>query len=225
MASAWRSQDGSQQHCRKEVAIRLENWISMLQQLTMGTPQGSPHPQVLYNVYTKEITDLKSNGVRRVLTLANERRAFLHNSQWHPHNSHSCSGATRRSVTLVPRHRVRNHSKQDASRVVYRQQQSSRTINDSSLLQCRSHRTYKQSQIPRDPLRQNADVQDAGGINKTQVQERTVRVESHGFKRHRTSSVPAVSECDTQCHWLSSGSHNPVTVQPAEARRGAKRSF
>ena len=36
-------------------------------------------------------------------------------------------------------------------------------------------------------------------VNKTQVQERTVRVESHGFKRHLAkSSVPAVSECDTQ---------------------------
>ena len=44
-------------------------------------------------------------------------------------------------------------------------------------------------------------VQDAGRINKTQVQERTVRVKSHGLKRHQTtSSVPAVSKCDTQRH-------------------------
>ena len=54
---------------------------------------------------------------------------------------------------------------------------------------------------PQDPLRQNADLQGAGRINKTQVQERTVHVKSHGFKRHRTtSSVPAVSKCDTQHH-------------------------
>ena len=43
-------------------------------------------------------------------------------------------------------------------------------------------RTHKQSQIPRDPLRRNADGQDAGRINKTQVQERTVLVERHASK-------------------------------------------
>ena len=30
---------------------------------------------------------------------------------------------------------------------------------------------HQQSQIPRDPLQQNAEVQDAGRINKTQVQK------------------------------------------------------
>ena len=102
-------------------------------------------------------------------------------------------------VSVVPR--VRNQSKQGASPVLHPQQQSSRTSNASSLLQWRSHRTHEQSQIPRDPLRQNADAQDAVRINKTQVQERTVRVKSHDFKRHpTTSSVPAVSECHTQRH-------------------------
>ena len=38
------------------------------------------------------------------------------------------------------------------------------------------------------------------------------------------SSVPVVSECDTQRHWLWSGSHNGVSVQPAEVGQGAKRS-
>ena len=62
-------------------------------------------------------------------------------------------------------------------------------------------RTNNYSRIPRDSLRQNADVHDAGRINKIQVQERTVHVESHGFKRHRiTSRVPATSECDAQRH-------------------------
>ena len=82
----------------------------------------------------------------------------------------------------MPRNRVRNQPKQGASPVVHPQQQSSRTSNASSLLQWRSHRTHEQSQIPRDPLRQNAYVQDAGRINKTQVQKRTVHVKSHGFK-------------------------------------------
>ena len=151
------------------------------------------------------------------------RRAYLQNIQWHQHSSHRCPTVAGKGVTLGPRNRVRNQPKQGASPVVHPQQQSSRTSNASGLLQWRSHRTHEQSQIPRDPLRQNAYVQDAGRINKTQVQERTVRVKSHGFKRHwTTSSVPAVSKCNTQRYWLWSGSPNPVTVQLAQARQGAK---
>ena len=47
--------------------------------------------------------------------------------------------------------------------------QSSRTSNASSVLQWRSHRIHEQSQTPWDPVRQNADVQDAGRSNKTRV--------------------------------------------------------
>ena len=40
-----------------------------------------------------------------------------------------------------------------------------------------------------------------GGINKTQVQKGTVHIERHCCKRHQTtSSVLALSECDTQHH-------------------------
>ena len=85
--------------------------------------------------------------------------------------------------------------------MLHPQQQSSRTSNTSSRLHSRSHRIHEQSQKPRDLLGQNADVQDAGQIDKTQVQERTVRVESRGFKRHLTTlSVPAVSESNTRRH-------------------------
>ena len=48
----------------------------------------------------------------------------------------------------------------------------------------------------------------------TVVQEQLEKV-SHSCleTEHRTTSfVPSVSECDTQCHRLWSGSHNPVTV-------------
>ena len=83
---------------------------------------------------------------------------------------------------MVPRDRVQNQPSQGASTVVHPQKQSNKTSYASSLLQWRSHRTHGQSQIPRDPLRKNADVQVADRINKTQVQERTVRVDSHDFK-------------------------------------------
>ena len=72
MASAWCSQDGSQQHSRKERlpcdletgSSRPSNW------------QGSPLSPVLYNVYTKGLADLNSNGLSRVLTLADDRLIY-----------------------------------------------------------------------------------------------------------------------------------------------------
>ena len=73
------------------------------------------------------------------------RRAYLQNSQLHPYSSHRCPGAAGKSVTLVPRDRVRNQSKQGASSVVHPQQQSRRTSNANSLLQWRSYRTHEQS--------------------------------------------------------------------------------
>ena len=57
---------------KRKVAMRLGNWISTPQQLTMGLPQGSPLSLVLYNVYTKGLADLNSNGLSRVLTLADD---------------------------------------------------------------------------------------------------------------------------------------------------------
>ena len=56
----------------RKVAMRLGNWISTPQQLTMLLPQGSPLSPVLYNVYTKGLADLNSNGLSRVLTLADD---------------------------------------------------------------------------------------------------------------------------------------------------------
>ena len=60
----------------RKVAMRLGNWISMPQQLTMGLPQGSPLSPVLYNVYTKGLADLNSNGLSRVLTLADDELIY-----------------------------------------------------------------------------------------------------------------------------------------------------
>ena len=62
----------------RKVAMRLGNWISTPQQLTMGLPQGSPLSPVLYNVYTKGLADLNSNGLSRVLTLVEEGLSTKH---------------------------------------------------------------------------------------------------------------------------------------------------
>ena len=150
-------------------------------------------------------------------------RAYLQNSQWHLYSSHCCLGAAGKSVTWCQETESKQISPSRAQALWCTLNKQSTRIkkNASNLLQWRSQRVHQQSQ---DPLQQNADVQEVGRINKIEVWQITVRVESHGFKWHGTSSVPDVSECDTQRHWLWSGSQNPVTVQLAEAQQGAKRS-
>ena len=56
----------------RKVAMRLGNWMSTPQQLTMRLSQGSPLSPVLYNVYTKGPADLNSNGLSQVLTLEDD---------------------------------------------------------------------------------------------------------------------------------------------------------
>ena len=46
---------------RTEV-MQLGNWNSAPHQLTMGLPQGSSLLLILYNAYTKGLTDLNQNG-------------------------------------------------------------------------------------------------------------------------------------------------------------------
>ena len=181
MASAWRSQDGSQQSSRKErLPYDLETESPRPNNWQWDFHKAPPCPPQCLHKGTGESEN--SNGLSRVHTPADDGLIYKTASDINTavtvvqeqleKVSHWCQETT-----------VRNQFKPGASPVVHPQQQSSRTSNASSLLQWRRHRTYKQSQIPRDPLRQYADVQDAGRINKTQVQERTVRVESHGFEK------------------------------------------
>ena len=64
----------------RTVSMRLGNWISTPQQLTLILPKPTPPPPsrspVLYNVCTKELANLNSNGLSRVLTLADDRLIY-----------------------------------------------------------------------------------------------------------------------------------------------------
>ena len=87
----------------------------------------------------------------------------------------------------MTRNRVRNQPKQGASPVAHPQQQSSRTSNASSLLQWRSHRTHEQSQIPRDPLRQNLTY-------KTQVESTKLRCKK-GLSALKAMASKGIEQC------------------------------
>ena len=145
--------------------MRLGNWISTPQQLTMGLPQGSPLSPVLYNVYTKGLADLNSNGLSRVLTLVDDGLIYKTAS-----DISTAVTAVQEQLEKVSHWcqetEIRNQPKQGASPMVHPQLQSSRTSNASSLLQWRSHRTHEQSQIPQDPLPRRRSNQQNSGARK-----------------------------------------------------------
>ena len=163
-------------------------------------------PPILYNAYTKGLADLNSNGLSRVLTLAEVWLIYKTASDSHTAVT-AVQGQQEKNVSMVLRDRVLNEDKQGASPVAHPQQQSSTASNASSFLQ-RSHRKHEQSQTPRDPFRQNADVQNAGRTkqNKKKTKKLSCKkglssLKAMSAKRDRTkSSVPYVSKCDTQRH-------------------------
>ena len=174
----------------RKVAMRLGNWISTPQQLTVGLPQApsprpspSPHPapppppthpspvpSPLQCLHTG------TGGSEQQMVLAGclcLRTTGLSTKQ--PVTSAQQSMLSKSSWIRCHTGVKRQSPKSIQARrkpCVHLQQQSSRTSNASILLQWRSHRTQGQSDILWDPLQRNADVQDADQINKTQVQER-----------------------------------------------------
>ena len=92
MRSAWRSQDSSQQHSRKE-------------RLPCDLETGSPHPNNWQRDFHKsppipsplQYLHKETGGSEQQWfnpdAYACERRAYLQNSQWHPHSSHRCPEA------------------------------------------------------------------------------------------------------------------------------------
>ena len=150
----------------------------------MGLPQASPLFPVLYNIYTKGLANLNINGLKWVLTLADDGLIYKTASDINK-AGHRCPRAAGKDVTLVPGDRFRNQPKQSA---VLRCTFNSKAVGH----RCQQSPSIEKVTEGTNSLRQlgihfdrNVDANDPGRINKTQVQERTVRVESHGSKRHR----------------------------------------
>ena len=95
------------------------------------------------------MVDLNGNGLRRVLTLADDGLIFKTAS-----NTHTAVTTVQEPLEIA------SQFKPGAIPVGHPHQQSSGTSNASSLLRWRSCKTHEQSQIPWDPIRKNADVQN-----------------------------------------------------------------
>ena len=80
--------------------------------MTMGLSQSVPLSPVLYNVYTNGLWDLNSNGLSRVLTLAEDGQIYKTSSDIH-------TAVTAVQEQLVLRDRVRNQFKQGTGPVVH----------------------------------------------------------------------------------------------------------
>ena len=122
----------------RKVAMRLGNWISTPQQLTMGLPQGSPAVPCPLQCLHKGTGGSEQQWFKPGAYTWG-RRAYLQNSS-------TAVTAVQEQLEKVShwcQETVRNQPKQGASPVVHPQQQSSRTSNASSLLQWRSHRNAR----------------------------------------------------------------------------------
>ena len=169
----------------RKVSMRLGNWISTPQQLTLILPKAPPPPPlsrspVLYNVCTKGLANLNSNGLSWVLTLADDRLIYKTAT-----DSHTAVNAIQEQLKKCPLSAKSPKSIQ-AIPVVHSQQQSSRKSNVISLLQWRSHKT--QSQI--------RGIQfDRMLTSKTQVESTKLRC-----KKGLSAPIAMLSKGVEQCH-------------------------
>ena len=102
------------------------------------------------------------------------------------------------SVIQYQKESVGNQSRHDTSTLMHFTTAKQKNRACPSLLG--SHRKCKVVQILRHLRQQNSHKRNVSRISKTQVQKRSVRVESNGCKRHQTSFVPINSVCDNQRH-------------------------
>ena len=83
--------------------------------------------------------------------------------------------------------------------------------------------TNKSSEIPCDPLWQNADLQKTRGNNSTEVPERSASPKGCGCKGYWTAPpLPTVSKCGARCHQLRTRPHNNGTGKFAKAGKSAE---
>ena len=98
----------------------------------MGLPQGFSLSPIIYNIYTKGLVDLNSNGLNWVFPLADD--GLIYKTASDINTAVTAVQEQLEKVSNWCQETVQNQSNQGARPVVHPQQQSSRTDNASSLL-------------------------------------------------------------------------------------------
>ena len=182
MASAGRWQVGPQQHSRRE-------------RLPCDLETGSPRPNNWQWDFHKALpcpafsplqclckrTSGSEQQWFKLGVYACGRRAYLQNSQWHPHSSHRCSGAAGK------RYHIGAKRQSPKSINVRRKPCGAPSTTMQQDKQCQQSPSMEksqnaQSQISPDPLRQNADVQDADRITKLRCKKGLSALEAMASK-------------------------------------------
>ena len=144
----------------RKVAMRLGNWISTPQQLTMGLPR-LPLSPVLYNVNTKGLADVNSNDLSRLFTLADGGLIYKTASDTHTVFTAVQEQPEKVSHWCQETESEINPSKARALRC---------TLNNKGVGQAMPADSFNGEVIKRistrDQLRQNADVQDPSRMDK-----------------------------------------------------------
>ena len=183
----------------------------------MGLPQGSLLLPVLFNVYTKGLSDLNQNGPSKILTLADNGLTYKTSK-----DPQEAAETVQQQLDSVSKwcHDTGSLINPDKAQTLWCKQ-SSRQTNASSHIWWSCGWTNKSSEIPWDPIWQNADLQKTCRNNSTEVQERSVSSESYGCKGYWTMPpLLTVSKCGAQCHQLQTRPHNKSAKAGQSAERG-----
>ena len=147
----------------RTVVIQLGNWSSAAYQLTMGLPQVSPLSPVLYNVYTKGLADPAEPKWAQQDSYTGKWRAHIQNIRGLPGGSRrkQCNNnwIAYLSGVIIPDLSSVQTNHVHCGVLLTKEQRANRPKPPVTDISCGCVWTNKSSEIPWDPLWQNADPQ------------------------------------------------------------------